>query len=224
MDTVIEVMVFSAAAMGVLTLLVRGYNTGSTFLPKRENVAVTREFHDEAIEDVKDTTSLSTPFTRLVARLVLPLSLLIALSHIITGGHSPGDGFTAGAISGLAISLWFVVFGYNEAKERLQFYAPQRLMRIGMLIVVGNGILPIIFGLHSGTFLAHVDYGKLIGISEVLHRFGLELTSGLFYEIGIALAVLGGFGAIMEAIAHPKAAADLDFDPTTTSETMAIED
>jgi NADH:ubiquinone oxidoreductase subunit 5 (subunit L)/multisubunit Na+/H+ antiporter MnhA subunit len=224
MDTVIEVLVFSTAAMGVLTLLVRGYSTANSFLPKRENIASTYEFQDEALEGLRDTTNLSTPFTRLVARLVLPLSLLVGLSHIINGGHAPGDGFTAGAIGALAIALWFVVFGYDEATARLQFYSPQRLMRIGMFIVVVNGVFPIIFGLHGGTYLAHVDYGKIIGINAVLHRFGLELTSGLIYEVGIALAVLGGFGAIMEAIAHPREAVELDFDPSTTLETKAVED
>jgi multisubunit Na+/H+ antiporter MnhB subunit len=222
LDTVIEVMVFSTAALGVLTLLVRGYTTSNSFLPSRENVTAMGEFSEEAIEEVQDTTNLSTPFTRMVARLVLPLSFLLGLSHIVNGGHAPGDGFTAGTITGLATALWFVVFGYDEAKTRLALYAPQRLMRAGIILVVLNAFLPILFGLHGGTFLTHVDYGAMLGINDILHRFGLELTGALFFEIGIVLGVFGGFGAIMEAIAHPKEAVELDFDPSTTLEMQAI--
>ena len=77
MDTVIEVMVFSAAAMGVLTVLIRGYSTSSSnpLVPSRENIKITNEFSIEAIQEVKDTTNLNTPFTQMVARIVLPLSL-----------------------------------------------------------------------------------------------------------------------------------------------------
>ena len=68
----------------------------------------------------------------------------------------------------------------------------------------------MIFGLHGGTFLAHVDYGKMFGINEALHRFGLEFTTGLFFEIGIALVVFGSLGIIMESIAHPTETVDID--------------
>jgi multicomponent K+:H+ antiporter subunit A len=224
MDTVIEVMVFSAAAMGVLTLLVRGYNTTGALAPTRTNRKRAKEFSAKAIDELKDTTNLKTPFTQLVARIVLPLAMVVALSHIINGGHAPGDGFTAGTIMALAAALWFVIFGYNEARQRLPYYAPQRLLRLGVTIVVINGILPMLFGLESATFLAHVDYGKLLGINDLLHRFGLELTSGLLFEIGIALTVFGGFGIIVEAIAHPKEAVELTFDNVATMEMRQIEE
>lgn len=210
MDTIIEVFVFSVAALGVLTILTRGYAQVNPFAPNPEKVKVQSEFSDESVEQVQDATNLSTPFTRLVARLVLLLSFLVALSHIVNGSAAPGDGFTAGAIAGLATALWYVVFGYKEAKERLNMFKPYRLVRAGLIIVVVNAVIPIIFGLHGGTFLAHVDYGKDLGISELLHRFGLELTSGLFFEIGIALTVFGGLGIIVEAIAHPTEIVDID--------------
>ena len=137
------------------------------------------------------------------------LSFLVALSHIINGSAAPGDGFTAGAIAGLATALWYVIFGYQEAKARLRVFRPYRLVRAGLTVVVVNAVIPIVFGLHGGTFLAHVDYGKDLGIKNLLDQFGLELTSGLFFEIGIALTVFGGLGIIMEAIAHPT---DMDID------------
>lgn len=222
LDTVIEVAVFSVAALGVLTLLTRGMAQINPFVPSPKTVKVQDEFKRSVREGLHDATNLNTPFTRMVSRLVLPLSFLVALSHIINGGHGPGDGFTAGAVAGLVTALWFVIFGYEETKKRLSLFAPHRLIRAGLIVVITNAFLPIIFGLHGGTFLAHVDYGKMWGINDLLHRFGLELTSGILFEIGIALAVFGGIGVIMEAIAHPAETLDIDYDPTTTGEYRQI--
>jgi multicomponent K+:H+ antiporter subunit A len=204
MDTVIEATVFAVAALGVLTILTRGLKQSNPLVPDPQKVKVQREFFGKSFQDLQEATSLNTPFTRMVARLVLPLSFLVALSHIINGGAGAGDGFTAGAISGLVTALWYVIFGYREARARLGIYEPHQLLRAGLIVVVGNALLPVIFGFYTGAFLTHVNYGAMLGISELLHQFGLELSSGLFFEIGIALTVFGGIGIIMEAIAHPN--------------------
>jgi multicomponent K+:H+ antiporter subunit A len=125
--------------------------------------------------------------------IVLPFALLIALSHVLYGGVGPGDGFTAGVITGLTIALWYVVFGYFEARERLSWFHPGRLIAIGLLVALANAVIPIFFGL---PFLAHVTF-----IAEGPAE--LHLTSTLFFEIGIFVTVSGGTGVIMEAIAHP---------------------
>lgn len=218
LDTVIEVTVFSVAALGVLTLLTRGLAQVNPFAPSPKTVKVQDEFRKSARKGLQDATNLNTPFTKMVARIVLPLSFLVALSHIINGGNGPGDGFTAGAIAGLVTALWYVVFGYREAKARLSAFAPYRLLRAGLIVVLGNALMPVIFGLKGGLFLTYIDYGKMLGIAEFLHHFGLELSSGEFYEIGIALAVFGGIGVIMEAIAHPTETLDIDYEPHPSAE------
>ncbi len=215
MDTVIEVFVFSVAALGVFTLLTRGFSLGS-FSPAAKNLLPQREFEEEVLEEVQDATNLNTPFTQMVSRIVLPLSLLVAISHIINGSSGPGDGFTAGAIAGLVTSLWYLVFGYEEAKRRLRILAPLRLVRVGLLLVVVNAMIPIIFGLETGAFLAHVDYGKLLGIAPFLESLGLKFTSALVFEIGIAVTVFGGIGTITESIAHPTEARLMDDDADDT--------
>ncbi len=211
MDTVIEVTVFAVAALGVLTLLTRGFGEMNPLVPGRNILSKHHdEFSDEALDQVDDVTNISTPFTRMVARILLPLTFMVGLSHVITGGRGPGDGFTAGAIIGLVAALWFVVYGYHEAKERLTGFVPHRVMRLGLVVVIINALIPLIFNLHGGYFLAHVDYGKAMGIADMLHSFGLEFTSDLIFEVGIALSVFGGIGIIMEAIAHPKETPDID--------------
>lgn len=205
MDTILEIAVFAVAAIGVLTLLSRGLTEDSPLSPPRRNVYATEEFEPVLLEDIKDPTKLNTPFTQLVSRIVLPLSLMVALSHLVFGSNAPGDGFTAGAIAGLATAIWYVVFGYEEAKARLNVFRPSLLLQTGLVLAVVNGLLPIALG---GNFMGHVNYGSMLGIEDTLAIFGLKFTSTLLFEIGIALTVFGGFAAITETIAHPKRDAD----------------
>lgn len=203
MDTALEIVVFAVAGLGVLTMLSRGLNLQTSLAPRKSRVYVVKEEWDEArLEDVKDATSLSTPFTKLVARLVLLLGFLVSASHIVTGSSAPGDGFTAGAFLALATSLWYVVYGYSDARNRLGILRPSRLLGAGLTLAFINALLlPPLLG---ESFFGFVNYGAKMSIDAILNDFGLKLTSTLLFEIGIFLTVFGGFMLVTETIAHPK--------------------
>ena len=74
--------------------------------------------------------------------MVLPFALLMALSQLLYGGDGPGDGFTAGVISGLGVALWYIVFGYEEAQRRLGWLKPRYLIGTGLTLVIANGSCP----------------------------------------------------------------------------------
>lgn len=211
MDTLIEIVVFAASALGVLTLLTRGVDI-NPMSPSPEGLKMQDEFDDESLEQVQDATNLNTPFTRFVSLLLLPLAFLVALSHIINGSSAPGDGFTAGAILGLITALYYVVFGYEAVRERFAGFSPDRLMRGGMILAFVNALFPLVFGLGDGAFLGYVNYGELLGIGSFLDSFGLKFTTTVVFEIGICLTVFGATGLIMEAIAHPKETRDMTAD------------
>lgn len=179
-DTLIEIMVFSMAALGVLTVL-----------------TVLREQAPESARSggTPRRHPLSNPLTQRVAQFVMPSSLMIALSHVFYAGNGPGDGFTAGVIAGLGVALWYVVYGYTEAKERLHWLHPVRLIGIGLAVAMVNALLPLLFGRE---FFAIT---KIIGIPAPA---GLHLASTMIFETGIFLAVFGGTSVIIEAIAHPE--------------------
>jgi multisubunit Na+/H+ antiporter MnhB subunit len=137
---------------------------------------------------------LNTPLIHKVSALVLPFALLIALSHILYSGTAPGDGFTAGVVAGIGVALWYVVFGYDEAKRRLRWLHPARLIGLGIMVAVLNAAAPLLFGL---PFLVHLEL-------KVPLPADLHITSTLVFEIGIFLTVLGGISTILETIAHPQ--------------------
>jgi NADH:ubiquinone oxidoreductase subunit 5 (subunit L)/multisubunit Na+/H+ antiporter MnhA subunit/multisubunit Na+/H+ antiporter MnhB subunit len=178
-DTFIEIFVFGMAALGVLTVLT--FTRAKTSEPDKHMP--------------EDTTEISNPLTRGVANIVLPLSIIISAVHVLYAGDGPGDGFTAGVISGLGIALWYVVYGYEEAEERLRWLAPRWLIVTGLSVAMINAILPM---------LAGREFFALTKITGITPPAGLHLASTLFFEIGIFLTVFGAVGVIMEAITHPK--------------------
>jgi NADH:ubiquinone oxidoreductase subunit 5 (subunit L)/multisubunit Na+/H+ antiporter MnhA subunit/multisubunit Na+/H+ antiporter MnhB subunit len=221
-DTLIEITVFGMAAIGVLTLLttpepgrvmnliIRRRRRNPQKLATQELKAVpppklaTQELkavpppHVEHLPTTDAPTTrvarFSTPLTRTAATLLLPVALLIALAHVLFGSKAPGDGFTAGVVAGLGIALWFVVFGYEEACERLWWLKPRRFIGFGVALSVLNAVLPLLFRREFFAFTA----------LDVSLPAGLKAASSLVFEVGIFLAVLGGASAIMQAIAHPK--------------------
>ncbi|MCY4062976.1 MAG: proton-conducting transporter membrane subunit [Chloroflexi bacterium] len=199
-DTLLEVAVFTTAALGVLTLLARGGQRRGSLAPRRAQVGVLHEFDASVVEEIQDATSLSTPFTRSVSFIVLPVAILIGVAQVLYGGSGPGDGFTAGVTIGLAVSLWYVVLGYNEAKKLLPWFRPALIVRLGLVIAIANALFPLLIG-HG--FMGHVEFDQALGIYDIVGSFGLHITSSLIFEVAIAIAVMGGLGIIIEAIAYP---------------------
>ena len=200
-DTLLEIAVFTTAALGVLTLLSRGRQDSSPLAPQLEYVGQLHEFDPHAIEKIQDATNLSTPFTRSVSYIVLPIAILIGIAQILYGGRGPGDGFTAGVTIGLAVSLWYVVLGYFETKRQLPWFRPAQIIRLGLVIAILNALLPLLLG---KGFMGHIEFDKAFGVYDIVGSFGLHVTSALIFEIAIAITVMGGLGIIMETIAYPK--------------------
>jgi multisubunit Na+/H+ antiporter MnhB subunit len=190
-DTLIEITVFSIAAIGIVSLLLRGRDDSYDLAPNPENVKYSILMQESEIET---ESSLNTPFTRVVTIVALPFAILIALSHILYGADAPGDGFTGGVVGGLGISLWYIVFGYRETRQRLGRIASSWFMRIGLALAFLNAVVPILWG------DAFLSYNEL----DIKAPAGLHFASTLLFEIGIALAIFGSVAMIMASIAHPR--------------------
>ncbi len=155
--------------------------------------------------DAYELPRMSTPLSRVVVTVLLPFALLISLTHVFYGGGAPGDGFTAGIVSGLAVASWYVVFGYLEARNRLTWLRPGTLISIGLLLAMGNAIM--------GIFVAEGFFNIYKFTEGGAGPAGLHLASTLIFEFSIFLTVFGGSTVIMEAIAHPQ---DVDADDPDT--------
>ena len=179
LDTLLEITVFSLAGLGIYTLL---YHAAK----KHGEVS---EVDEPVVHKVMRTMGIggnkTSPFIRVPTYVLLPISLVFAMTHMMYGHDQPGDGFTAGVIIGLAVALWFVVFGYRKTKEMLPWLRPSWLISIGVMLAIVNGLIAIGY---AGSFLGNVDYSKLVNLP--LPK-GFHISTSFILEISICLAVLG---------------------------------
>ncbi len=177
MDTLFEITVFSMAAMGVLTILFISTKNGSA----------------NPLSVPRSPSQIATPLTKLAAKILLPVAMIIAIAHLAYGGDAPGDGFTAGVIGGIGIALWYQVFGYD--RTRLRQLRVEMLIGIGLMLATLNALLPLLLG---KSFLQHYN---IIGIPL---PGGLHFTSTTVFEIAIFLTVFGSIITMINAMTRPE--------------------
>jgi multisubunit Na+/H+ antiporter MnhB subunit len=139
----------------------------------------------------------TSPFVHALAYVSLPLSMVIAVVHMMYGHDQPGDGFTAGVIVSLSLGFWYVVFGYYEVRRRLTWLRPPLLIGGGLLLAIVSAITA---ALLTGSFLGHFDFGQQLGLP--LPR-GFNLSTSFLFEVAICLAVLGSASYMLDTLGHP---------------------
>jgi len=195
LDTLFEVTVFGVAALGVYTLL--------RYASKEAG-----DIESIVEEEIRKPKTMgigglhSSPFVRVLAYVILPLSLIIGFIHLAYGHDQPGDGFTAGVIVSLAIGLWYVVFGYRDTKRLLPWLKSVELISVGILLIIITGVISAAI---TGVLFAPVDFGEMLGIG---FPKDFHFNTGLLFEIAIALTVLGGASLVIDTLGRPK-----DIDP-----------
>lgn len=125
-----------------------------------------------------------TPLIRLMTMAVLPITLLISMSHIVGAHGNPGDGFTAGIISSLGLTLQYVVFGYGEAHARFRRIPYLTVLIAGLGIALLAAGLPLLAGQPVLADLEAQFYVPLIGT--------IRLARAMLFDIGIYFVVFGG--------------------------------
>jgi multicomponent K+:H+ antiporter subunit A len=205
-DTLIEIMVFAMAGIGVYLLLRYASRTAGDVEPIEPRDRRRWGYRTRGIVDPR-----TSPFVRLAARVVFPLALILAAVQILYGASQPGDGFTAGVIVSLAVALLYTLYGYEETKRRLPWLKPAWLISGGILIVIAGGVGG---ALINGAFLSPVDFGKLLGLPLPAN---VHLSTATLFELGICLSVLGSAALMLDTLGRPK-----DADRESTEELQEI--
>ncbi len=193
-DTLIEIAVFSLAGLGIYALL--------RYAAKGDEEPGWSDKRDGGESDWLKTRGIggkeTSSFLHALAYLSLPVSMVIAIVHILYGHDQPGDGFTAGVIVSLAIGFWYVIFGFEGVKPRLSWLRPHRFIGAGLLLALAAATSAYFI---AGTFFGHVDYGVLLGIRL---PSGVNFSTSLLFEFSICLAVLGSASLIIDTLGHPQ--------------------
>lgn len=123
-------------------------------------------------------------------RLIIPFILLYGVYVLIHGEYSPGGGFQAGALLGIAVVLTRLVQG-EKASFDITGNSAVILAGIGTFIYGLIGVVTIFFG---GSFL---EYGVLPVGDYIPARHTLGI---LGIEIGVTLCVMATIVAIFDAL------------------------
>jgi len=128
---------------------------------------------------------------RVVTKILLSPIILFAFYVQFHGDFSPGGGFQAGVIFGVAVILYALVFGLDMAKKVFSPRIIQILMALGVMIYAGVGYVGLFMG---GAFL---DY-NVLDPSNPVHgqHYGI-----MFVEMGVGITVSAVMVGIFYAFA-----------------------
>jgi len=166
-DTLGETVVVFAAAIGVLALLGTG-----------------RKEDDEAPE----SGLKSHHVLHVVAKIIIPLTILFALYVQFHGDFGPGGGFQAGVIAAAAFILYTLVFGLSKSMDVIGPKFLQFMASFGVLLYASVGLYSMYKG---GQFL---DYSKLAVDPVAGQHYGI-----IIIELGVGITVFAAMLSIFYA-------------------------
>ncbi len=168
-DTLGETAVVFAAAIGVFSLL---------GLPKAQLNTMASGLKSHLV-------------LRVVAKIIIPFTILFALYVQFHGDYGPGGGFQAGVIAAAAILLYTLVFGLSTSVQVVKPALLKFLSAFGVLIYAGTGLASLFLG---GNFL---DYNVLATDPIAGQHLGIILI-----ELGVGVTVFAAILAIFYAFAN----------------------
>ncbi len=133
---------------------------------------------------------MNTVIFRTAAPYIAALMVIFSIFVLLRGHNEPGGGFIGGLMGASAFAIYGVACGVSSVRRALYFH-PMTLSAAGLLLSALSGAASVFFEVPFLTGLwAPPD---LLGIE-------LDLSSVLFFDIGVYLVVLGSITSIALAL------------------------
>ena len=166
-DTFGEISVLAIAALGIFALM------KDLRLPGLQHDAQGREFDQD-----KHPLIMA-----ILARLLLPLALLVSMFIFLRGHNLPGGGFIAGLLTAIALIMQYLTNGVVWTRSRLSATHIHPLIAAGLIIALLTGMGS---WLYDSPFLTSTfGHFHLPLIGE------FELASAMVFDLGVYLVVVG---------------------------------
>ena len=194
-DTLGEITVLGAVALTVYALLRR-------FRPAEESIESPQQQRVLPLDVVTDLVSPRTTkdeergylmVPSVIARLLYPVAIVVALHLLLRGHNVPGGGFVAGLTIAIVFLTQYLVAGteWVEARSRLR---PVRWIAGGALVAAASGLGALLLGYPFLT--THTAHVTLPLLGEV------HLPSAMVFDVGVFAVVVGATLLIQIALAH----------------------
>lgn len=133
---------------------------------------------------------MRTVIFRTVAPYLTSLMLLFSVFVLLRGHNEPGGGFIGGLIAASALAIYGIACGVAPVRRAIYFH-PMAISGFGLLMAALSGVFSIFFQVPLLTGLwAKVSF---LGVE-------LDLSTVLFFDIGVYLVVVGSITSIALAL------------------------
>jgi len=146
---------------------------------------------DDDNDDPRAQGYLAVP--AVLVRLLLPLSIVVALHLFLRGHNQPGGGFVAGLTVAIAFVAQYMVGGTHWVEQRFDMNPPWWISA-GLLLALATGLGSLAFGYPFLT--THTAHVTLPWLGE------LHLPSAALFDAGVFAVVLGATLLMLTALAH----------------------
>jgi multicomponent K+:H+ antiporter subunit A len=178
-DTWGEITVLGIAAVGVLALL-DGFKA-----PKRLADSAGRSW----------TFPAQPLMLQVIARLILPLAVVVSIYLYWRGHNLPGGGFVAGLITASALVLQYMAFGHARAEQLIKSHGGQRLVlwiAAGLAVAAATGLGAWVF--EASYFTSHSRVVSLPVLGDI------GLASAAIFDLGVYITVVGSTVLTLSAL------------------------
>ena len=135
-----------------------------------------------------------SPIIDVVAPRLLAPAVMLAAALIVKGYTDVGEGFSAGVIVALAVSLRYVALGYRRA---------ERTFRLGRHahVIAAVGLLIALAAAFAGAAVGEPLFTHPPLAGEHVIRIGtLELTTAVGFDVGLFLLVSGSLVVLIREL------------------------
>ena len=194
-DTMGEIVVLGIVALTVYALLRRFRPPLESLQAPAQQRATPHDLQTDLVNPRKapDTAVGYLLVPAVLARLLLPVTAMLALHLFMRGHNEPGGGFVAGLVMAIGFITQYMVAGTQWVEAHLNLHL-RRWIAVGLMLVLLTGLGSLLFGYpFLTTHTAHFEL-PLLG--------AMHLPSALFFDLGVFSVVLGATLLILTALAH----------------------
>lgn len=133
---------------------------------------------------------MRTLIFRTAAPYLTALMLMFSVFVLLRGHNEPGGGFIGGLIAASAFAIHGIAFGVHPVRRALYFH-PMAISGFGLFLAAVSGMVSLAFGVPFLTGL---------WVSPTILGTTIDLSTVLFFDIGVYLVVVGSITSIALAL------------------------